>query len=66
MLIFPGKLRYEVTEDECRHRRPEWAKTEIRYKTDKSDRLPIQDIAIRDIGEPEQLFYIQIGPVCFM
>lgn len=42
-----------------------WAKTIIAYKTDKASRLPFMDVAIRDIGEPGQAFWIEIGSVCF-
>lgn len=60
------RVRYEVLEDECRHRRPEWAKTTISYQTDKSLRLPIVDVAVRDLGEKNQLFWVEIGPACFV
>lgn len=46
-------------------KRQDWARTVITYTTDKALRLPITDIGLRDIGEPDQSFWIQMGPVCF-
>lgn len=42
-----------------------WGKTIISYQTDKTIRLPIIDVALRDIGKPNQSFYIEIGNVCY-
>lgn len=42
-----------------------WAKTVIIYNTDKASRLPIIDVAIRDVGQTEQEFWIEIGSVCY-
>lgn len=60
------RVRYEVTDDDCRFKRPEWAQTVLSYSTDKPVRLPIMDIAIRDIGQPDQKFWIEVGNVCFI
>lgn len=46
-------------------KRSDWAKTVITYQTDKPQRLPILDVAVRDIGEEDQSFWLEIGPVCF-
>ena len=46
-------------------RQKEWGKTIITYKTDKTVRLPIVDIALRDIGKSEQSFWVEIGAVCY-
>lgn len=43
-----------------------WGKTIIEYKTTKTSRLPIIDIAPMDIGAPNQEFGIEVGPVCFL
>lgn len=43
----------------------EWSKTVIEYRTNKPSRLPILDIAPLDIGEADQEFGLDIGPVCF-
>lgn len=37
----------------------------MRYTTEKASRLPIIDVAIRDIGRKDQEFAIEVGPVCF-
>lgn len=42
-----------------------WGKTVLRYTTDKSSRLPIVDVALRDIGEVGQSFWVEVSPVCF-
>lgn len=43
-----------------------WGKTMIEYRSQKTSRLPIIDIAPMDIGGPEQEFGVDIGPVCFL
>ncbi|XP_065370004.1 collagen alpha-1(II) chain-like [Calliphora vicina] len=58
-------LRYEADIDDCRRRSSNWEKTIIIYTTDKPQRLPIVDIAIRDVGELNQQFRIELGPACF-
>lgn len=35
------------------------------YTTEKATRLPIIDVAIRDVGTANQEFAIEIGAVCF-
>ncbi|XP_065370006.1 collagen alpha-1(I) chain-like [Calliphora vicina] len=58
-------LRYKAELDDCRKRSSTWEKTVIRYTTNKTQRLPIVDIAIRDVGKPYQEFSIELGPACF-
>jgi collagen type II alpha len=61
----PQKLRIEAVEDGCKERAKSWSKTVLSYTTNKATRLPIIDIAVRDIGAADQSFWIDIGPVCF-
>lgn len=61
----PERLRYEAVVDECQNRSVNWGKTVLRYTTNKSSRLPIVDIGIRDIGEAGQAFWVEVSPVCF-
>lgn len=61
----PQRLRYETIEDGCHNRRDSWSKTVISYTTEKSSRLPITDVAIRDISEAGQKFVVEVGQVCF-
>lgn len=61
----PQRLRYEALEDGCKERSPFWSKSILSYTTEKATRLPILDVALRDIGEQNQKFWIEIGPVCF-
>lgn len=42
-----------------------WSKTVIEYKTQKTSRLPIVDIAPMDIGGADQEFGVDVGAVCF-
>lgn len=42
-----------------------WSKTRMSYTSDKASRLPIIDVAIRDIGSADQEFAIEVGSVCF-
>lgn len=43
-----------------------WGKTVIEYKTSKTSRLPVIDVAPMDVGAPDQEFGLEIGPVCFL
>lgn len=43
-----------------------WGKTVFEYRTQKTARLPIVDIAPVDIGGSDQEFGVDIGPVCFL
>lgn len=60
-----GKFSYQVPVDECQHEKREWAETVISMKDTKPARLPIVDVALRDVGNSQQKFKLQIGPVCF-
>lgn len=42
-----------------------WGKTVFEYRTQKTARLPIIDMAPVDIGSTVQEFGLDIGPVCF-
>ncbi|NXI60309.1 CO1A1 protein, partial [Chloroceryle aenea] len=53
-----SRFTYGVTEDGCT--------VIIEYKTTKTSRLPIIDLAPMDVGAPDQEFGINIGPVCFL
>lgn len=43
-----------------------WGKTVFEYKTQKTSRLPIVDIAPMDIGGAAQEFGVDVGAVCFL
>lgn len=47
------------------YRKDVWAKSVLEYTTDKPSRLPITDIVVRDVGKPDQAFWVEIGAVCF-
>lgn len=61
-----SRFTYSVTEDGCTRHTGAWGKTVIDYKTTKTSRLPIIDIAPMDVGAPDQEFGIEVGPVCFL
>lgn len=44
----------------------QWGKTVIEYRSQKTSRLPIVDIAPMDIGEAHQEFGVEVGAVCFL
>ncbi|KAG5838990.1 hypothetical protein ANANG_G00229610 [Anguilla anguilla] len=61
-----SRFTYSVLEDGCTKHTGQWGKTVIEYKTQKTSRLPIVDIAPLDIGGADQEFGVDIGPVCFL
>lgn len=61
-----SRFTYSVIEDGCTQHTGQWGKTVIEYKTPKTSRLPITDVAPMDIGAPDQEFGVEIGPVCFV
>lgn len=61
-----NRFRYTVVEDSCSQANGNWGKTVFEYRTQKTARLPIVDIAPVDIGGPDQEFGVDIGPVCFL
>lgn len=44
----------------------QWSKTVMEYRSQKTSRLPIVDIAPMDIGGADQEFGVDVGPVCFL
>lgn len=61
-----NRFRYTVLEDSCSQKSGSWGKTVFEYRTQKTARLPIVDMAPVDIGGPDQEFGIDIGSVCFL
>merc|ERR1719498_1026947 len=61
-----SRFTYSVLEDGCTSHTGTWGKTVIDYKTSKTSRLPIIDIAPMDVGAPDQEFGLEVGPVCFL
>ncbi|MEJ1271139.1 collagen type V alpha 2 [Cricetulus griseus] len=60
------RFRYTVLQDTCSKRNGNVGKTIFEYRTQNVARLPIIDLAPVDIGNTDQEFGIEIGPVCFM
>lgn len=42
-----------------------WSNTKIEYRTNKPQRLPFVDVGLRDVGQANQAFKIELGHVCF-
>ncbi|XP_010292906.1 PREDICTED: collagen alpha-1(II) chain-like, partial [Phaethon lepturus] len=61
-----SRFTYSVLEDGCTKHTGKWGKTVIEYRSQKTSRLPIVDIAPMDIGGGDQEFGVDIGPVCFL
>ena len=55
----------DVLSDECSRMDGEWRKSVFEVQTRDTDQLPIQDVAVMDIGEKNQKFKLQVGPICF-
>ena len=47
------------------YKKKEWAQTVITVKNTKPSRLPIVDVAMKDIGRRGEKFKLEIGPVCY-
>ncbi|KAJ7416827.1 collagen alpha-1(II) chain [Pitangus sulphuratus] len=54
-----SRFTYSVLEDGCTKHTGKWGKTVIEYRSQKTSRLPIVDIAPLDIGGAEQEFGVQ-------
>lgn len=61
-----SRFTYSVMEDGCTKHTGQWGKTVIEYRSQKTSRLPIVDIAPMDIGGADQEFGVDVGPVCFL
>lgn len=56
---------YTAIQDDCQARQGTWSHSILQYKSKKPQRLPIVDVAPRDIGSKNQEFGLEIGPACF-
>lgn len=61
-----SRFTYSVLEDGCKKHTGQWSKTVIEYKSQKTSRLPLVDIAPVDIGGAHQEFGVDVGAVCFL
>jgi len=61
-----SRFTYSVMEDGCTKHTGQWGKTVIEYRSQKTSRLPIVDIAPMDIGGADQEFGVEVGAVCFL
>ncbi|KAF7245053.1 Collagen alpha-2(V) chain [Varanus komodoensis] len=61
-----NRFRYVALHDSCTKRNGNVGRTVLEYRTQNVARLPIIDVAPVDIGNPDQEFGVEIGPVCFV
>lgn len=62
MLLFtPGSFFSASTQTKS----SSWSTTKVEYRTNKPQRLPFLDVGLRDIGQANQAFKIELGHVCF-
>ncbi|XP_065221018.1 collagen alpha-2(I) chain-like isoform X2 [Planococcus citri] len=59
-------LQFTSDQDGCQYKRNEWLSAILNYRTDNPSRLPITDIAVRDVGRSEQSVFVEMGPICFI
>lgn len=60
-----GSEQYTVLDDGCASGSNAWDRTTFEYKTTRTARLPIVDVAPLDIGDSNKEFGIEVGPICF-
>lgn len=60
-----GKAKYNVLMDDCKQRKSSWGQTVFQVQSSKPSRLPIVDIKVKDFGNLNQAFKVEIGQVCF-
>lgn len=62
-----GTKKYKPTIllDECKIKDGTWRRTILEVNTSKTHRLPINDVAVHDVGDAGEEFGLEIGPVCF-
>lgn len=58
-------LRYTAVEDGCSTASGQWSKTVLEIRTRVASRLPLVDVAPLDVGNKDQEFGLDLGPVCF-
>jgi len=59
------KYTYRISLDGCQTKNNQWGKTTFEVDTSQTELLPITDVAVQDVGEENQKFGLEIGPVCF-
>lgn len=59
------KNRLKVLSDECNKKDGKWHKTVFEYTSKITERLPISDIAVFDVADPNEEFGLELGPICF-
>jgi hypothetical protein len=63
--IKPHSDYVNVISDECHKKDGTWRQAVLEVETTVCDRLPVADVAVKDIYDDNQEFGIDIGPICF-
>merc|ERR1712002_1356883 len=58
-------LNTKVIKDDCKVKDNTWRKSVYEIETEELGTLPIQDIAVKDVGDAGVEFGLEIGPICF-
>jgi len=58
-------LETTVVKDDCKIKDNTWRKSVFEIETENLETLPIQDIATKDMGDKNEEFGLEIGPICF-
>jgi len=59
------KLETKIVKDDCLIKDNTWRKAVYEIETEELETLPIQDIAVKDVGGKGEEFGLEIGPICF-
>ena len=65
LIIFPANNNLKKKLYTFQHESNTWATSVFSVKDTKPQRLPIVDVAIRDMGNARKNFKIELGPVCY-
>merc|ERR1712002_406429 len=59
------KFDTKIIKDDCLIKDGMWRKSVWEIDTEHLETLPIQDIAVKDIGDKGEEFGLEVGPICF-
>merc|ERR1719447_556592 len=59
------KFDTKIIKDDCLIKDGMWRKSVWEIDTERLETLPIQDIAVKDVGDKGEEFGLEVGPICF-
>merc|ERR1712071_250212 len=62
---FDAEMKPRILNDGCMAKDGKWHETVFSFDTKNLDILPILDVAAHDIGDHNEKFGLEIGPICF-